>query len=240
MNVCDLLSLIKDRTTRNHKRRNRRTKAEIHRRNAVKLQQLCGFGQLSKTIRLGGLVREAESTIRANAEAEIRKKIMFEVKRRLERQLQSIGDTTLSIEEIAQLWESSGKPCNAEELIFGNTPLRECMFEVAKRFERESKSRGQDTAPVLFVLSDGDPTDGDPLPALDQLKPLGVTVISCFVTDQDIANPRVLFGEPNYSGAAALNSCLIWLQQLKKIQPLQISCFAKTGLSSLMHDYLCK
>jgi len=197
MNVCDLLSLIKIGQHVISKEEIEELKQRYAREMQSNYSGYEGLGDLAKQFGFGGLVREAESTIRANAEAEIRKKIMLEVKRRLERQLQSVGDTTLSIEEIAQLWESSGETlANAEELIFGNTPMRECMLEVAKRFERESKSRGQDTTPILFLLSDGDPTDGDPLPALEQLKPLGVTVISCFVTDQDIANPRVLFGEP--------------------------------------------
>lgn len=197
MNVCDLLSLIKIGQHVITKEEIEELKQRYIREMQSNYSSYAGLGDLARQFGFGGLVREAESTIRANAEAEIRRNIMLEVKRRLERQLQSIGDTTLSIEEIAQLWESSGETlANAEELIFGNTPMRECMFEVAKRFERESKPRGQDTAPILFILSDGEPTDGDPLPALEKLKPLGVTVISCFVTDQDIANPRVLFGEP--------------------------------------------
>lgn len=197
MNVCDLLSLIKIGQHIISKEEIEKLKQRYIREMKSSYSSYAGLGDLAKQFGFGSLIREAESTIRANAEAEIRRKIMLEVKRRIERQLQSIGDTTLSVEEIAQLWESSGDTlANAEELIFGNTPMRECMIEVAKRFEREIKSRGQETAPVLFVLSDGEPTDGDPLPALEQLKPLGVTVISCFVTDQDIANPRVLFGEP--------------------------------------------
>jgi len=207
MNVCDLLSLIKIGQHVITKEEIEELKQRYVREMQSNYSGYAGLGDLAKQFGFGGLVREAESTVRANAEAEIRRKIMLEVKRRLEKQLQSVGDTTLSIEEIAQLWESSGETlANAEELIFGNTPMRECMFEVAKRFEREIKLRGRDSAPVLFVLSDGDPTDGDPLPALEQLKPLGITVISCFVTDQDIANPRVLFGnpEPQWSRGAKL------------------------------------
>ena len=68
-----------------------------------------GLGNLAKQFGLGGFVQKRKAQSAPAAEAEIRKKIMFEVKRRLERQLQSIGDTTLSIEEIAQLWESGSK-----------------------------------------------------------------------------------------------------------------------------------
>ena len=197
MNVCDLLSLIKIGRDVITEEEIEELKQKYIREMQSNYSGYAGLGDLAKQFGFGGLVREAERTVRANAEAEIRRKIMLEIKRRLERQLQNVGDTTMPIEEIAQLWESSGETlANAEELIFGNTPMRECLFEMAKRFEREIKSRSKDTTPVLFILSDGEPTDGDPLPVLDQLKALGITIISCFVTDQDIANPRILFGEP--------------------------------------------
>lgn len=197
MTVCDLLSLIKVGQHVITKEEIEELKQRYIREAQSSYSGYAGLGDLARQLGFGGLVREVESTVRANAEAEIRRKIMLEVKRRLERQLQSIGDTTLPVEEIARLWESSGETLtNAEELIFGNTPMRECLTEVVKRFERELKSRDKDTVPVLFILSDGEPTDGDPLPALEALRPLNVTVISCFVTDQDIANPRVLFGQP--------------------------------------------
>lgn len=207
MTVCDLLSLIKVGQHVITKEEIEELKQKYIREAQASYSGYAGIGDLARQFGFGGLVREVESTVRASAEAEIRRKIMLEVKRRLERQLQSIGDTTLSIEEIARLWESSGEILtNAEELIFGNTPMRECLTEVAKRFERELKSRDKDTVPVLFILSDGEPTDGDPLPALETLKSLNVTVISCFVTDQDIANPRVLFGqsEPQWNQGARL------------------------------------
>lgn len=207
MTVCDLLSLIKVGQHVITKEEIEELKQKYIREAQTSYSGYAGVGDLARQLGFGGLVREVESTVRANAEAEIRRKIMLEVKRRLERQLQSIGDTTLSIEEIARLWESSGETLtNAEELIFGNTPMRECLTEVAKRFERELRSRDKDTVPVLFILSDGEPTDGDPLPVLETLKPLNVTVISCFVTDQDIANPRVLFGqvEPQWNQGARL------------------------------------
>ncbi len=197
MNVCDLLSLIKIG-------QHVITRGEIEELKQRYIRELqsnysgyAGLGDLAKQLGFGDLAREAESVVRSNAEAEIRRKIMLEVKRRLEQQLQSIGDTTLSIEDVAKLWENSGETLtNAEELIFGSTPMRECMLEVAGRFEREVKLRGRNTKRILFVLSDGEPTDGDPLPVLEQVRAMEVTVVSCFVTDQDIANPRVLFGEP--------------------------------------------
>lgn len=197
MTICDLLSLIKIGQHVISKEEIEELKQRYIREAQSSYSSYAGLGDLARQFGFGSLVREVESTVRATAEAEIRRKIMLEVKRRLERQLQSIGDTTLPVEEIARLWDSSEETLtNAEELIYGNTPMRECLTEVAKRFERELKSRDKDTVSVLFILSDGEPTDGDPLPALEVIKSLNVTIISCFVTDQDIANPRILFGQP--------------------------------------------
>ncbi len=207
MTVCDLLSLIKVSQQIITKEEIEELKQRYIREMQSGYGSYSGLGNLAKQYGFGSLVRDVENTVRANAEAEIRRKIMLEVKRRLEKQLHAIGDTTLPIEEIARLWESSGEALtNAEELIFGNTPMREGLTEVAKRFARELKTRDKDTVPVLFILSDGEPTDGNPLPELEILKPLGVIVISCFVTDQDIANPRVLYGEtePQWNAGAKL------------------------------------
>jgi hypothetical protein len=156
-----------------------------------------GLGSLARSLGFGGLVDETERALRTNAEAEIRRKIMLEVKRRLERQLSSVGDTTLSIEEVATLLSAGGETLtNAEELIYGETPMCEALTKVTQRFERELATRSKDTVPVLFILSDGEPTDcSDPRPIAQALKALGVTIVSCFVTNQDIANPRTLLGK---------------------------------------------
>ncbi len=196
MPVCDLLSLIKVSQQIITKEEIEELKERYIREMQSGYSSYSGLGDLARQYGFGGLVRDVENTIRASAEAEIRRRIMHEVKERLEKQLQVVGDTTLPIEEVARLWESSGEALtNAEELIFGNTPMRAGLTEVSKRFERELRTRDKDTIPVLFILSDGEPTDGNPLPVLETLKPHGITIISCFVTDQDIANPRILYGE---------------------------------------------
>ncbi|KAL9986942.1 hypothetical protein ACROYT_G001160, partial [Oculina patagonica] len=45
---------------------------------------------------------------------------------------------------------------------------------------------------LLFILSDGQPGDkGDP--PIQQLSDLGVTIVSCFITDQQLSDPRHLY-----------------------------------------------
>jgi hypothetical protein len=46
------------------------------------------------------------------------------------------------------------------------------------------------------VLSDGEPTDGDPRPVV-KLVPADVTIVSCFVTSTDVTSARTSFAEPS-------------------------------------------
>lgn len=196
LQVCDLLSLMQVGKHVITKQEIEDLKDEYARQMKSQYSGYGGLADLARSYGLGGLVNQAERTLRANAEAEIRQKIMLEVKRRIERQLVDIGDTTLPIEDVASLWDSSGETLgNAEELIFGNTPMTEAMNLILARFQRELENRSEKTQPILFIVSDGEPTDGDPMPAIKGLQELGVTIVSCYVTDRDFANPRVLYGE---------------------------------------------
>jgi len=197
LRVCDLLSLMevgKHVISQEEIEQMKRTYTREMQGEYEKYQDL---GSLARGLGLGGFVNQAESVLRTNAEAEIRRKIMLEVKYRLERQLSYVGDTTLPIEEVATLLSSGGETLtNAEELIYGDTPMCEALTKATQRFERELATRSKDAVPVLFILSDGEPTDcSDPRSLAEALKTLGVTIVSCFVTNQDIANPRALLGK---------------------------------------------
>ena len=212
LSVCDLLSLMEVGKHVISKEEIEQLKKDYTRQMQQKAEQdygrYKGFGALARNLGFGELVNDAESVIRRQAEAEIRRKIMLEVKRRLEQQLSSVGDTTLSIEEVATLLSTGGETfANAEELVYGDTPMCEALTKVTQRFERELATRSKETIPVLFILSDGEPTDcSDPGSIVEALKALGIIIVSCFVTDQDIANPRTLLGsaDPQWSRGARL------------------------------------
>jgi von Willebrand factor type A domain len=65
------------------------------------------------------------------------------------------------------------------------------------------RSKGQQAPPkererrFLIIVSDGAPTDGDPRPSFNELKKMGVEIVSCFVTSADIADPRRLIARPD-------------------------------------------
>jgi hypothetical protein len=207
MNYCDMLSLMSLSGHVISRQEIEELKNRYIREMQDRYRGYEGLGGLAAQFGLGGLARSFESSIRANAESEIRRKVMLEVGRRLEKQLNAVGETTLPIEDIAGLWEDSSQALeNAEELIFGNTPMRGALTEVEGRLRREQSKQDKGKLSTLFILSDGDPTDGDPTDIAKSIKASGTVIISCFVTDQDIANPRVLFGasEERWSNGAKL------------------------------------
>lgn len=53
---------------------------------------------------------------------------------------------------------------------------------------------------VLIVVSDGQPADGDPLPLIEEIKSMGVTVVCLFLTSDEISEPNTLFDQedPNW------------------------------------------
>jgi hypothetical protein len=79
--------------------------------------------------------------------------------------------------------------------MFGDTPMGEGFRTARERFSRESAPPG--VARILFVLSDGEPTDcsaQEIVGIASELKAAGVFVVSCFVTGADVAEPRHIYG----------------------------------------------
>ncbi len=205
--VCDLFSLIKagraiitdaviDEYSENYKR---------HYQAEHKAYE--GMGDLAKSLGLGGLWTVGEEFFKRQAKDKIIRSIIRDKRPQIEARLKRIGNTTLSLEEVAQMWESSQITLNnVKELIFGNTPVKEVLTAITNRFARELRKRGKDTQSILFLVSDGKFTDVDPRPLVEKLQKMGVTIISCFIHDEDTANPRVLLNaaDPRWEPEATL------------------------------------
>ena len=71
--------------------------------------------------------------------------------------------------------------------IFGGTPMRKALDTAMGNFRGASQQHK-----VLFLLSDGDSGDGDPRLIAEQLCRKGVTIVTCFLTSDNIQNPRIL------------------------------------------------
>ncbi|CAH1793841.1 unnamed protein product [Owenia fusiformis] len=73
--------------------------------------------------------------------------------------------------------------------IYGGTPLIKTMKKSISLF---NKPEFQQHHKLLFILSDGQPGDGNN-PPLRELSKSGVTIICCYITSQAIEDPRRLY-----------------------------------------------
>jgi len=81
--------------------------------------------------------------------------------------------------------------------MFGSTPMLEGLQTAGSRMADEIRASPYFGQPVLFLLSDGEPSDaaaGEIVRAAEGIKDSGVLLVSCYVTDDDIAEPRRLYG----------------------------------------------
>lgn len=205
--VCDLFSLIKagraiitdeviDEYTENYKRHYQ-----------TKNKAFEGAGDVAKSLGLGGLWEAGEDFFKRQAKDNVIRRIIRDKRPQIEARLKRIGSTTLSFEEVAEMWESSQITLNnVKELIFGNTPVREVLTAITNRFARELRNRDTQTQSILFLVSDGKFTEVDPRPLAEKLRKMGVTIISCFIHDEDTANPRALLNaaDPRWGPEATL------------------------------------
>jgi hypothetical protein len=110
------------------------------------------------------------------------------------RELANTPGTTVPLTEINE-WvrQLDADSPAADQVLYGKTPFCAAMDRVIERFRRELICRNPDTRKILFLISDGEPTDGDPRPRGKALNELGVGVASCFVTGADLVEPRRLY-----------------------------------------------
>ncbi len=118
--------------------------------------------------------------------------------------------TTITIDELSRDWGIYRN--HVEGLVtqmFGDTPMYEALQIAKQRLQDEMHSNAHWGQPVLFVLSDGSPTDSSDdnvLQISNEIKSNGILIISCFVTDEDVTEPRRIYGKysPSWSAAAQL------------------------------------
>ena len=72
--------------------------------------------------------------------------------------------------------------------IYGLTPMQKAMTDALDQF-RNSRAASK----VLFILTDGDSTDGDPRMASEEMKKMDATVVTCYLTGQHIDDQRRLY-----------------------------------------------
>ena len=93
-----------------------------------------------------------------------------------------IGGQDLTDERVDELLKA------VEPYIYGGTPLIQAMRHSVVLFSYPEFANHQK---LLFILSDGQPGDGNN-PPIQTLSGLGVTIVCCFITDQQLSDPRRL------------------------------------------------
>ena len=86
-----------------------------------------------------------------------------------------------------------------EPYIYGGPPLIQAMCHSVDLF---SHSEFTNDKKLLFILSDGQPSDGWD-PPVQELSALGVTIVSCFITREGLSDPRHLYSHLDESWGAA-------------------------------------
>jgi len=184
------------------------------------------LANLARSYGFGGYVDRAIGA----ATEHVKSRIAGEVGGLLLHKAQQLGDSMLSPQELVELLGGSEGTefKDLEPLIFGSTPMVAATKELIERFNRlpsfeaaqskksswlpnpfRSKSEKiTETQRVLLLISDGEPTDGDPLLNFDALKKMGIIIVSCFVTNTDIADPRTLVGRRSDRWSAG--ATLMW------------------------------
>ena len=164
--------------------------------------QYSDLASLARKYGFGDLVDSVTSA----AVGSIRERIVGEVANLVLEEAARIGDTTLTAGELAALFDET--PVSADTalgpVLFGATPMASAAVQLRDRFHRSAPE--QFDVRTLLIISDGEPTDGDPRVPLREVRDSGVSVIACFVTNDDVANPRVLHGAflPEWTEGARL------------------------------------
>ena len=180
--------------------------ARRHQYEAEARRQAASYGGLASLARSYGFGSLVDSLTEA-AKDSVREKIVGEIAGQVLKTAEQLGDSTLSAAELANVFQPASSGFDArvlEHVVFGLTPMTKAAEEIRARFQRlTSNEYSQRT---LLVISDGEPTDGSPQKIFNEIRESGIDVVTCFVTDVDIADPRTLIGapQPSWSSGARL------------------------------------
>ena len=142
-----------------------------------------------------------------------------------------VDEKELSKERSQELLE------NVEPFIYGRTPLYQSLDKATELFHKNS-SKYANHNKLLFVLSDGEPTDGEAMDGNEDTKKIdqvvsklreeGVKVVSCFITESTDIQPKRLYDEmpPDWEPGAKF---LFSLSSELPTQLLPRAIFVKRG-----------
>lgn len=172
-------------------------------------------------------------------------------------ELPNAGTSTVAIDDLARNWDRYEE--HLERLsrsMGGGTPMLAGFHAVRDRFIRERAAAKYTSNPVLFVLSDGVPSERtggerEIVAAAREMQAAGVTIVSCYVTDENIAQPRRLYAQlgPHWPpGAKLMFECASQLQASSEFEQylaeydwaIEAQCrlFTQINQSEILSEFL--
>lgn len=112
--------------------------------------------------------------------------------------------------------------------LFGDTPMCQALGIIRDRIKEELISQSFTLPVLLLIVSDGNSTDGDPLPIIEELHEMGVLTLCCFLGDQDILNAKRLYETEDQK----------WSEGAKRMFRMASELQNDSYLSLSMFDYL--
>lgn len=101
-----------------------------------------------------------------------------------------------SVAEITDHWSEYKKHLTSRKYtldLLGDTPLCYALTLIRDRLKEELKHKEFSLPILLLIVSDGKPTDGDPLPIIADLHAMRVLTLCCYLGDQDILKAKRLY-----------------------------------------------
>ena len=163
-----------------------------------KATEFGSLASLASSYGLGNLVSSIANEVTSVITTSIHNRILQEVAQIIKDEATRIGDVLFTPHDLVQIFDPSRSGQDnsmLNEVVFGDTPMTLAAHEIRQRFERMQDIPYDHR--FLLVISDGEPTDGHPNKDFLILKEAGVIVASCFVTDNDITEPRTLISSPD-------------------------------------------
>jgi hypothetical protein len=161
----------------------------------------------------------------------------------------------ITIDDLANNWDKHKQYIeNLKKHMLGATPIKKGITIIHDVILKELKENKYTGNPVLFILSDGDPTDSshnDIKGIIDNIKQSGIMIISCYVTNEDILSPRQLYGKPRPDwpeGATLMFECASdlpepspfdgYLQEYKWSLEPNSKLFAQINQSDILSEFI--
>jgi hypothetical protein len=136
-----------------------------------------------------------------------------------------------SVAQLTDHWSTYKEYLIAKQFtldLLGSTPLCQALTALHDRIKTELAQKAFVLPVLLLIVSDGMPTDGDPLPLIIELQGMGVLTLCCYLGEQNILNAKRLYEveDARWSEGA---KCMFRMASV-----LRNDCY----LSRAMFDYL--